>query len=573
MLLSLMVMAIFILIAFGSDIGTIWAGIAPDETVDEDGNWESVHQYSRSYEVTTGKRDDKKRWHGPVVIDWKSRSGDLRSKEEVEMVHGVRHGWSTKTIGSFENPSVTKTYYVMGVEFEKKNSKKKALAEVSPHEIIYNKYSWFKYSLLSNEFDSLYVNEFLDTVMIMLNSYEPSVPDFDDYYGDITEELEETPWDSILSYNYITSLHRGFEQIKNNEYRMAAIDRARSGAESTYAVVQEHYPNYLLALEQSEVTAMDFEILSLKVDSIMATYSPLDSEDPFFTDSVDMRLFRALNIVYESGEADEKAAHAVSELNSFNSTYDLIGGLDLLSPRHTGNSLLMDPPDVAMVVIVTFLMDIEYANVIKYAVKEAYMKNMEVAYLPLLTTEYLGGTDATSMGIRGYVVEDGGAAVSSRGIAWASHYNPSIDDNVEASGSGRGEFTVSLDGLIEGDRYFARTYATNSVGTAYGSNVEFLAQSTVGILPHEDLNEGMKIYPNPANSLAMIDLNLDSPLEVSVLIYDLKGSLVFSTLYGLLPAGPTTIELDVSALMAGMYQCQVMLGTSGKLSASLMITD
>ncbi len=576
MLLSMMAMGLFILFAIGSaELQQIWREFAPEETVDADGNWESTATIGENREITTGKRDNKKRWHGPTVIKWVSGYDDYKSKEEVNMVHGLRHGWSTTThyYLSTHNSSVTRTYYVMGVEYVKKNSEKKALLVVSPQEILYNKYSWFQHSLLSVGFDSLYVDHFLDTLMTMLGNYEPSVPDFDVYYESILDELDETPWDSILSFSSRVSVLKGLEQIKNNEYRMAVIDRFRSGAASTYTVILEHYPNYLITLEEAEVTTMDFERFSQKVDSMMSTYSALDSDDPFFVDSVDFRLFRTLSLIYDSGETDQKAARTVRELYSFNEPYDLIRGLALSSPNHSGHSLLMDPPDVAEVIINSFIMEIDKANLIKYSLKEAYMKNLGVDYLPLLATEYLGGTSGTSVEIRGYVIEDGGAEVSNRGIAWARHHNPGIDDHVEPSGSGTGEFTVNLSGLTEGEKYFARTYATNSVGTAYGSNVEFIAQSTIGILPHEDLKQDMQIYPNPAKSLALIDLNLDAPVEVSALIYDLKGSLVASPFHGQLPAGLTTIELDVSGLKASMYQCQIILGTSGKRSGLLMITD
>ena len=61
----------------------------------------------------------------------------------------------------------------------------------------------------------------MDTLMLVLNSYEFTVEDFDDFYGDALDVLEETPRDSLISFNSKFSLYKGLERIKGNEYRMA----------------------------------------------------------------------------------------------------------------------------------------------------------------------------------------------------------------------------------------------------------------------------------------------------------------------------------------------------------------
>ena len=48
-----------------------------------------------------------------------------------------------------------------------------------------------------------------------------------------------------------------------------------------------------------------------------------------------------------------------------------------------------------------------------------------------------------------------------------------------ASGSGTGSFTTNITGLITGTTYYMRAYATNSVGTTYGNELNF----TTIILP------------------------------------------------------------------------------------------
>ena len=491
------------------------------------------------------------------------------------MDHGVRHGWSTYTIYRPYNPEpiVMERFYIMGVEIEKEKAKKKAADSVTPQEILYNKHFWYHLKLQNLEFDSLYIDTFLDTLMTMLNSYEFAIEDFNEYLGDVMDELEETPWDSILTYNSRASMYMGLEQIKNDEFRMAVIDRMRTGAENTYEVILSNYTNYLGLLKGFEVSAEDFEVFCHNVDSIMATFSTLDPEDPFFVDSVDRRIYRAISIIGESDEADKKAAKTINEISSLKDAYAYIRTQAPLPRKYTGQSIKMDPPEVGDVVVSLVLLEFSKADILRNCIHKAYLKNKGEEYLPQLATEYKGSTDETSARIRGYVVDKGSGDVSSSGIVWAGHYNPNLDDHVELSTSGTEDFIVSLNGLTPGERYYARTFANIDAGTAYGNNVEFLAQSTVGVLPPESLEQKLQIYPNPTSSLAMIKFYLDIPCKVSVLIYDLKGSLVDSPFHGQIPAGENTLELNVSGLTTGIYQCQVILGNSGKISKKLIITN
>ena len=50
-------------------------------------------------------------------------------------------------------------------------------------------------------------------------------------------------------------------------------------------------------LNDMEVADPDFEQFCQDLDDNLATYGSLDPEDPFFTDSVDARLFMALSAI------------------------------------------------------------------------------------------------------------------------------------------------------------------------------------------------------------------------------------------------------------------------------------
>ncbi|MBA3699599.1 MAG: immunoglobulin domain-containing protein [Planctomycetes bacterium] len=94
---------------------------------------------------------------------------------------------------------------------------------------------------------------------------------------------------------------------------------------------------------------------------------------------------------------------------------------------------------------------------------------------PVLTTTAISGITPTSASSGGNITSDSGAAVTARGVCWATSSNPTIANNTTSDGIGTGLFTSGLTNLNPGSTYFVRAYATNSVGTAYGSQISFTA--------------------------------------------------------------------------------------------------
>jgi hypothetical protein len=79
----------------------------------------------------------------------------------------------------------------------------------------------------------------------------------------------------------------------------------------------------------------------------------------------------------------------------------------------------------------------------------------------------------------GYVASESGASVISRGVCWSNFTSaPTIFNSKTIDGTGLGSFTSSITSLAPGNTYYVRAYATNSVGTAYGPTISFLALST-----------------------------------------------------------------------------------------------
>ena len=80
---------------------------------------------------------------------------------------------------------------------------------------------------------------------------------------------------------------------------------------------------------------------------------------------------------------------------------------------------------------------------------------------------------ATSATSGGTVSADGGASVTARGVCWSTTANPTMANSKTTDGNGTGTFTSAITGLTSGTTYYIRSYATNSVGTSYGTQVSF----------------------------------------------------------------------------------------------------
>ncbi len=91
----------------------------------------------------------------------------------------------------------------------------------------------------------------------------------------------------------------------------------------------------------------------------------------------------------------------------------------------------------------------------------------------LVTTLPMSVFTATTVTLGGIIDLNSGTAVTARGIAWSVLPSPTTADSVFNEGSGSGTFSVELTGLATGVMYYARAYAINSAGAAYGNEVVF----------------------------------------------------------------------------------------------------
>jgi uncharacterized protein (TIGR02145 family) len=73
------------------------------------------------------------------------------------------------------------------------------------------------------------------------------------------------------------------------------------------------------------------------------------------------------------------------------------------------------------------------------------------------------------------VTNDGGYSIDERGVCWNTSPMPTTSDFSSSNGAGNGPYTSIIDNLDPMTIYYVRAYAVNTLGTAYGEELEFFS--------------------------------------------------------------------------------------------------
>ncbi len=93
---------------------------------------------------------------------------------------------------------------------------------------------------------------------------------------------------------------------------------------------------------------------------------------------------------------------------------------------------------------------------------------------PTVTTTPVTGLTQISATYGGNVTDSGGVSITARGVCWSTSPDPTIALSTRTSdATGTGAFTSSLTGLTINTTYYVKAYATNRIGTSYGSEISF----------------------------------------------------------------------------------------------------
>lgn len=102
----------------------------------------------------------------------------------------------------------------------------------------------------------------------------------------------------------------------------------------------------------------------------------------------------------------------------------------------------------------------------------------------------------------GNITNNGGTAVTQRGIVWSTSPNPTTANNSTNNGGGTGNFTSILTGLTATTTYYVRAYAINTAGTAYGNELSFATTAGAGSITALNCNSATNNGTLTAGALA-----------------------------------------------------------------------
>lgn len=100
---------------------------------------------------------------------------------------------------------------------------------------------------------------------------------------------------------------------------------------------------------------------------------------------------------------------------------------------------------------------------------------------PTVETVEVFDITATSAKCNVEVKDNGGLAITERGICLSSHQTPTINDTHVTSVGDVGSFTCAMTDLQEYTMYYVRAYAVNDYGICYGDQITFTTSHTVVI--------------------------------------------------------------------------------------------
>jgi len=161
----------------------------------------------------------------------------------------------------------------------------------------------------------------------------------------------------------------------------------------------------------------------------------------------------------------------------------------------------------------TYLSGVNYGNQISFTTLD----------LPTITTTTVTSVSASTAMSGGTINSDGGAPIIERGVCWSLSQNPTISNNKMTSGSGIGNFTTKITMLSAKTLYYARAYAMNAAGVAYGEQMSFTTTAscngirnlTYGNQNYNTIEVGNQCWLKDNLNIGNFTLNLSSTTDHS----------------------------------------------------------
>ncbi|MFZ4398437.1 MAG: T9SS type A sorting domain-containing protein [Bacteroidales bacterium] len=130
---------------------------------------------------------------------------------------------------------------------------------------------------------------------------------------------------------------------------------------------------------------------------------------------------------------------------------------------------------------------------------------------PVVTTGLVTAVTTTTATVAATVTSDGGSTVTARGICYGTTLNPTTAGTIVAVTGTTGAYSGNLTGLIGSTLYHVRAYATNIIGTSYGSDVTFT--TLVAAIPCANI---AALRAKPADNSTLYELTAEAILTCKV---------------------------------------------------------
>ncbi|MDX9811787.1 MAG: hypothetical protein RBU28_05335 [Bacteroidales bacterium] len=147
----------------------------------------------------------------------------------------------------------------------------------------------------------------------------------------------------------------------------------------------------------------------------------------------------------------------------------------------------------------------------------------------VITFSRISVTQSTAK-IYGEVLSDGDSPLVNYGFCWSITDNPTLSDNPVQPDQDFGYYISTFTNLSPGTRYYARAYATNNIGTAYGEIVSF---STCSEIPETGYTGIWQSVTDPYCGYLPQDIQGNKRFEISsdsvFTMYNLSGDLFISS--------------------------------------------
>ncbi|MFA6129281.1 MAG: hypothetical protein WC699_18420 [Bacteroidales bacterium] len=197
----------------------------------------------------------------------------------------------------------------------------------------------------------------------------------------------------------------------------------------------------------------------------------------------------------------------------------------------------------------------QYATV--YGTQVSFATSTAITIPTVTTTSPATSITSTTATVAGNVSADGGGTVTGKGICYNTSGSPTTANSTVASGSGTGAISSNLSSLTGSTTYYCRAYATNSAGTAYGSQVSFTTSASATTPTVTTTSPATSIGSTGATVAGNVSADGGASVTGKGICWNTTGSPTISNSYATSGTGTGSISVAITNLSPGTtYHCR-----------------